>query len=141
MQNKLLVYRWNPTVIFSMEIKLMAYKNLSKWTGNGGECTEEFSLNACGVKHGGIGFEVQTGDGWVGLTLGLSPGIAEGRFNFESKREPSQAQMGPRNSWEAATSKHGMNAWPSGLLPPGAGSVSLGVSGRGGCKPALKAKN
>lgn len=40
-------------------------------------------------KYDGIGFEVQTGDGWVGLTLGLSPGIAEGRFNFESKKEPS----------------------------------------------------
>ena len=67
-----------------------------------------------------VGIDDNGGDGWVGLTLGLSPGIAEGRFNFESKREPSQAQMGPRNSWEAATSKHGMNAWPSGLLPPGA---------------------
>lgn len=45
MQNKLLVCRWNPSVLFSMEVKLMAYKNLNKWTANGGECIEEFYLD------------------------------------------------------------------------------------------------
>lgn len=27
----------------------MAYNNVSRWTGNGGECIEEFSLDECGV--------------------------------------------------------------------------------------------
>lgn len=48
-KNKLLVCRWNPTVTFSMEIKLMVYKNLHKWTGNDGKCIEEFSLDEHGV--------------------------------------------------------------------------------------------
>lgn len=54
--------------MFSMKIKLMGYKNLIKFAGNGGECTEEVSLNEYGVNM--MGYSLWFRLGMVGLGLG-----------------------------------------------------------------------